>query len=879
MRKQTPLDHLDRDIQDHLDALTQENLDHGMDLTEARRAARRAFGNVSLIHQETYNVWHPVWVQQLLQDTKYAFRSLFRNRRFAGTVVFTLALAIGMNTAVFSVVEAVLIRPLPYPEANRLAWLAAFDRDYQPENDNWIEPADYTAWSKQTRAFEKTSAYGNRDLALMIHGEPSQERILSLTGDFWDLTGAEPELGRLFQPGETHAIVISDAVYQKAFHGDSSAIGQVVTVNDYPFTVVGVLSKHFHFVLPQQAFHGDEVRDIDAYIPIPTAMLNSPLMGSHEWDELAKQVGPGPTSLGVLGRLRSGVTLSLAQSEMNSIYSRVVREHSPYQQVYDQFTGWRMSLLVEKLEGGTRRALFVLTGAVIFVLLIGSANIANLILARSAARKKEIAVRIAMGAGRSRVTRQFLAESLLLSLIGGALGLLLAGAALTVMIHSWPQAIPRLNEARLDAPVVLLSIVLSCLTGLFFGFVPTVLMWGNELHAALKDNSQTSSSGKNYTQLRKSLISVEIALAIVLLTGAGLMLKSFARMIANAPGFEPENILAMRVSLAGRQYATWTAQQSYIETALDKLRAFPGVQAAGIDSETLNTTVKIEGLGSDASKGTFAAVRGVSPGYLRAMGVSLIAGQWPSDNRAFDEAIVNESFARSLSVKGTLLGRQVTGGFLNGRIVGVVADFKYSQMDAEPIPEVYTSYQLAPLMSPMTVHFFIRVDGRSTPDADGLRKVLASIDPTRPVYGVQTLQQALSDSIAPRRFNMFLMDSFASVALLMALIGIYGVVAYSVTQRTQEIGIRMAVGADRSHIVGMVLLEGAKTILLGAGTGLVAALGLTRLMSNLLYGVKPYDAMTFLSVTVLLISAAMLACAGPALRASLVNPVLALRSE
>jgi putative ABC transport system permease protein len=601
-------------------------------------------------------------------------------------------------------------------------------------------------------------------------------------------------------------------------------------------------------------------------------------MGSHQWDELTKQVGPGPTSLSVLGRLRSGVTLSLAQAEMNSIYSRIVHEHSPDRHVYDEFTGWRMSLLQEKLEGGTRRALFVLTASVIFVLLIGSANIANLILARSAARKKEIAVRVAMGAGRSRITRQYIAESLLLTLIGGALGLLLAEAALTVMIHSWPQAIPRLNEARLDAPVVLLSVVLSCLNGLLFGFVPIALMSGNELHAALKDNSQTSSSGKNHTQLRKVLISVEIALAIVLLTGAGLMLKSFARMSANAPGFEPESILTMRVSLAGGQYATWIPQQSYIETALDKLRAFPGVQAAGIDSETLNTTVKVKGLGSETSDGTFSAVRGVSPGYLRAMGVPLIAGNWPSENRALDEVIVNQSFARSLSKKGMLLGRQVTGGFLNGRIVGVVADFKYSQMDAEPIPEVYTSYQLAPLMSPMTVRFFIRVDGRSAPDADGLRKVVASIDPTQPVYGVQTLQQALSDSIAPRRFNMFLMGTFASVALLMALVGIYGVVAYSVAQRTQEIGIRMAIGADRSHIVGMVLLEGSKTILLGAGTGLVAALGLTRLMSNLLYDLKPYDAMTYFSVTALLI-AAMLACSGPALRASLVNPVLALRSE
>ncbi|WP_158820370.1 FtsX-like permease family protein, partial [Granulicella sp. S156] len=607
--------------------------------------------------------------------------------------------------------------------------------------------------------------------------------------------------------------------------------------------------------------------------------LTSPPMGTHDWDELTKQVGPGPTSLSVLGRLRAGVPLSLAQSEMSSIYSRIVAEHSADQHVYDEFTGWRMSLLQEKLEGGARRALFVLTAAVIFVLLIGSANIANLILARSAARQKEIAVRVAMGAGRSRVTRQFLAESLLLSLIGGVLGLLLAEAALMVMIHSWPQAIPRLNEARLDTPVVLLSIVLSCLTGLFFGLVPLALLWGKDLHAALKNTSQNSSSGMNHAQLRKALISVEIALAIVLLTGAGLMLKSFAQMSANAPGFEPESILTMRVSLAGGQYSTWVPQQSYIETALEKLRAFPGVQAAGIDSDTLNTTVKIEGLGSDTSDGRFSAVRAVSPGYLRAMGVSLIAGRWPSDNRALDEVIVNESFAQSLLNKGTLLGRQVTGGFLNGRIVGVVADFKYSQMDAEPTPEVYTSYQLAPLMDPMTVRFFIRVDGRSAPDAASLRKVLASIDPTQPVYGVQTLQQALSDSISPRRFNMFLMGTFAFVALLMALVGIYGVVSYSVTQRTQEIGIRMAVGAARSHIVELVLFEGSKSILLGTGIGLVAALGLTRLMSNLLYGVKPYDAMTFLSVTVLLVSAAMLACTIPALRASLIDPVLTLRSE
>jgi putative ABC transport system permease protein len=879
MHRRTPLDRLDQEIQDHLEIETRDNLDRGMDPVEARRAARLAFGNVAMVKQEAYNVWHPVWLQQLLQDTKYALRSLLRNRRFAGTVIFTLALAIGMNTAVFSVVEAVLIRPLPYPEANRLVWLAAFDRDYQAENDNHIERADYTAWRTQTRAFDRTAAYGNQDLALMIHGEPYQERVLSLTGDLWNLTGAEPELGRLFHSGETHAMVISDSVYERAFHRNPAVLGQVVTVNDFPFTIVGVLRKSFRFVLPQQAFHGDEVRDIAVYIPIPTAMLTSPPMGSQAWGELTKQVGPAPTSLDVLGRLRPEVTLSLARTEMDSIYKGIVQQHSPDRHVYDVFTGWRMSLLQEKLEGGARRALVVLSAAVVFVLLIGGANIANLLLARSASRKKEIAVRVAMGAGRSRVTRQFLSESLLLSVFGGVLGVLLAKAALTLMIRTWPQAIPRLTEARLDAPVLLLSIVLSCLTGLIFGFVPAVLLWGRDLYAALKDNPQTASGGKHRTQLRKILISVEIALAIVLLTGAGLMLKSFSRMSANAPGFKPESILTMRVSLAGKQYATWIPQESYIQTALDRLEVFPGVEASGIDSETLNTTVKVQGLVSGTSEGTFSAVRAVSLGYLRAMGVPLVAGKWPSDNRTLDEVLVNESFARSLSQKGELLGRQVNGGFLNGRIVGVVADFKYSQMDAEPIPEVYTSYQLAPLRSPMTVHFFVRVGGTSAPDANALRRVVASLDPTQPVYAVQTLQQSLSDSIAPRRFNLFLLGTFAAVALLMALVGIYGVIAYSVAERAQEIGIRMAVGADRGHIIGMVLLEGAKTTLFGVGTGLVAAFGLTRLMSSLLYDVKAYDPTTFLSVTLLLIGTAMLACAGPALRASLVNPVLALRSE
>jgi predicted permease len=879
MKRRRHLNHLDEEIREHLEAETQDNIDRGMTPTEARLAALRRFGNVTVVREETYNVWHPVWLQQVLQDARYALRALGRNRRFAGTVIFTLALAIGMNTAVFSVIEAVLLRPLPYPEPDRLVWLAAFDRGYQPENDNHIGQADYTMWSSRTNALESAAAYGNQDLPMMVFGEPSQERVASLTGKFWELTGAKVELGRLFVPGESHAMVLSHVLYERRFHGDPSTLGQVVSINGFPFIVVGVLEKGFRFILPQQSFSGDQVRDIDAYIPIPPVLLTLPPMGQQAWEDLVQQVGPAPMWLNVVARLRTGVSLAMARREMDSIYKSIVLEHSPTQHVFDRFTGWRMSLLQQKLAGSAQRALMVLLAAVLFVHLIAIANIANLLLARAAARRREIAVRAAMGAGRTRVIRQFLAESLLLSSLGCAMGLLLAHYAISMMVRLWPQAIPRLAEARLDTPILLLTLALSCFTGFVFGVAPAMFLWHSNLHDALKDNTQTSSGSTLRTRVRKVLISVELALAIVLLTGAGLMMKSFWRMNANPPGFNPESILTMRVSLAGRQYATWPEQQSYIRTVLSRLEAIPGIDAAGIVGQTLHTNVKAEGLASETPAAAFSAIRAVSIGYLRAMGVPLIAGQWPSDNQMLDEVLVNESFARSLSRKGDVVGRQVSGGFLNGRIAGIVADFKYAQMDAEPTPEVYASYELAPLTNPMSIGLFIKMNGDAAPHIEALQKLVAAVDPTQPLYDAQTLQQSLSDSIAPRRFNLFLMGVFAVSALVMALVGIYGIIACSVTQQTQEIGIRMALGADRNNIMGMVLFEGAKTTASGIVVGLLAAIGLTHLMSSLLYNVKPNDPLTFLAVSLLLIVTALLACLGPALRASLVDPMLALRNE
>jgi putative ABC transport system permease protein len=879
VKRRRPLDNLDQEIQDHLAAETQDNIDRGMGVAEARTAALRKFGNVARIREETRGVWHPVWIAQLLQDLRYALRALNRNRGFACAVILTVAIAIGMNTAVFSVVEASLLRPLPYPDADRLVWLAAFDRFYQPGDDIRVGRSEYATWGARNHAFEGTAAYGNEDLAFTYHAEPSQERVAFITGDFWELTGAKAALGSLFESGDHQTVVLSNALFARRFHSDSGVLGQTVSIQGLPFIVVGVLPRDFRFILPQQFVNGDEVRDIDAYIPIPQAILSLPAMKYQTWENVKQQLGPAPYLLNVIGRLRSRVSLADAGREMKSIHERIVLDHPPSEREYDQHRDWRLELLQKKLAGNGRRSLLVLLAAVGFVLLIACANIANLFIARAAARQSEIAVRAAMGAGRMRVIRQFLTESVLLALLGGAAGLVLARGAIVAMIRLWPQAIPRLAEASIDAPLLGFTIALSCLTGIVFGLAPARMLGRPNLHEILKGNSQTSSAGAGRMRVRQALIAVEFALAIILLTGAGLMIKSFWRMNSNPPGFKPAGILTLRISLGGKQYDEWLAKQAYITQLFDRVQSFPGVEAVGLDSMALHTNVKVEGLQPATADASFASVRAVSAGYLHAMGVPLIAGRWPTDSQMLDDCLVNESFARSVSPTGDVIGRHVAKSFLNGTIVGVVADFEYSQLDAEASPEIYTSYQLAATENPMTIRLFVRMAGDAQPDAVGLQKHIASLDPTQPVYDVQTLEQALSDSIAPRRFNLFLMGTFAASALVMALVGIYGVVSYSVAQRTREIGVRMALGADRGSILGMVMKEGMSVSIVGIVGGVVGAEGVTRLMGSLLYNVKPDDPLTFVFVGFMLTATALAACLGPAFRASLVDPILALRNE
>ncbi len=475
-----------------------------------------------------------------------------------------------------------------------------------------------------------------------------------------------------------------------------------------------------------------------------------------------------------------------------------------------------------------------------------------------------------------RLVRQCLTESVLLALLGGAAGLALTRWMLTIMIRFGSRVIPGIAQATIDARILALTLAVSLVAGVLFGLGPALAIARGNLHGALTGEGATSTSGAARLRARGSLVAAELALAIVLLAGAGLMLKSFWRMNSFPPGFELGKILVMRISLYGPQYEAWLPKDAYIRELLRRIEALPGVTAAGVQRITLNTAVKVEGAPPPPGKELFAAVQAVSPGYLRAMGVPLLKGQWPREE-SFDTFVVNEAFAREALANREPIGRHLTGSLMNGTIVGVVADFKAWQLDAEPAPQVFIPYQLPPMGR--SVGVAVRTSGNPTPIESDIRHLASSIDPTQPVYEFGTLAQELSDSVAPRRFNMLLLETFAAVAMLMALVGIYGVIAYSVSQRTHEIGIRMAMGAKPGEVIGMVVRQGMAFALVGIGLGLAAAFGLTRLMTNLLYGVRPNDLPTFAAVTMVLSMAALLACLVPARKAARVDPMTALRYE
>ena len=801
---------------------------------------------------------------QMLQDFRYAARTFRRNPGFAAVIVATFALGIGMNTAVFSVANTVLFRSLPYPDADRLVWLTNF---ITSENrDIFTLNGEYLSWKAQAQSFEKMAAYGDDDVAMVSGGTASQERIAFVTGDFWSITAAQPALGRLFGEREADELVLSWPFFQRRFGGDPRVLGTAVTLAGHAFRIAGVLRPEFQFGFPQQYIPGDEIRGIDGYIAIPPAILALPSpLPATLWEDAQRRLGPSRHAVFVVGKRKPGVPFQQANAEMQAIYTRG-RSQQP---VYARDNLLDCARLSERLGRGERRPLLVLLAAVGFVALIACANIANLLIARAASRRRETAIRAAIGAGKMQLLRQVLAESLLLAIAGGAAGLLLARLCLPFLAAIVLSGGRQLGAVPIDAQVLWFTFAVTLITGLLSGFGPAIPLWRANVYDWLKAGGDASPAGTRRLRGRGLLVAAELALAIVLLAGAGLMLKSLWRMNRKPPGFAPENILAMRITFSGPRYATWPPRQAYTEELLGRLQALPGVLAAGIDGGALTTTVRL-----GDSDGIGAVIRAVSPRYLRAIGVPLRQGAWPAESSLFG-VVVNEAFARQAG--GSVVGRRVGGSILNDTILGVVSDFKARQLDAAPLPEVYMPYERFPLIRSMRV--VLRTAGRPGALAGAVRETLAQVDGSQPAYELETLEQALADSVAPRRYQLLMLGVFAATALLLAALGIHGVMAWSVGQRIREIGVRMALGARRREILLLIVMQGMRLALIGIAAGLLAAGALTRLMTSLLYDVQPNDPATFAVVAIGMAAVALAACGAPALRAARVDPAVALRGE
>ncbi len=810
----------------------------------------------------------------LLKDLRYSFRMLLKKPGFTVIAVLALAIGIGANSAIFSVINTVLLRPLPYNNPDRL--IAVMEQSPQrgyPEMP--ISYANFADWVDQNHVFEELAAFRTDDFTLTGIGEPERVSGTRVSASLFPMLETQPLSGRVFgvaedKPGAERVVVLSYRMWQRHFGSDPNVLGQPITLDDESYTIIGIMPQSFRFPAVF-TYAGKTVNQAsDFWVPIAPALSETP-RGSH--------------SSFAIGRLKAGVTLEEARAEMAAIESRLEQQYPDENTAIES----RLLPLHEQAVAYIRPALMVLLSAVGFVLLIACTNVANLLLARAATRHKEIAIRTALGAGRLRLIRQLLTESLLLSLTGGGLGLLLAMWAVDGLAAIGPQDIPRLNEIGLDRWVLLFTFAVSVATGLIFGLVPALQASKPNLTEVLKDGARGATSSLRNNRIRSILVTTEIALSLLLLVGAGLMLRSFIRLQQVDPGFRTDNILTLNLSLSESRYPEKHQIAGFFQEAINKVRALPGVEAVGATSELplsggMSTSgFDIEGRPAPPpDEKMMAGNRAISPDYFSTMGISFIKGRDFTDmdnEKAAGVAIINQSLARLFFRDEDPIGKRVSWDAKTNQwysIVGVVSDIRHASLDEKAEPEIYLPYLQRPKPS-LTLAIRTHTDSESMLSA--VRSEIQSIDKDQPIDEAMTMNQYLSDSISQRRFNTLLLGLFATLALGLALVGIYGVMSYSVTQRTHEIGIRMALGAKTTDVLKLVVGQGLMLALAGIAAGLAASFALTRLLSDLLYEVSATDFLTFASVSVLLAIAALLASYIPARRATRVDPMVALRYE
>jgi putative ABC transport system permease protein len=812
----------------------------------------------------------------IVSDLRHGLRILLRNPGFAGTAVLLLALGIGANTAIFSVVNAVLLRPLPYQDSSRIMqiWHVPPAKSFPGLTLFSVSPANYLDWQIQNHSFEAMAAYGGARLNVGGKERPEAIQAAPVAPDFFSILRVSPVLGRSFtpdddRPGQGHVVILGNTLWREHFGSDPGIVGRNIILDGESYNVVGVMPRNFKF--PSFA---------QLWMPLAWTDERRAVRGNHNYM--------------VIGRLKPGVDIRAAKAELSAISTRL-------EQLYpEDDKGWGATMLPlrEQMVGDVRLALLVLLGAVAFVLLIACANVANLVLGKILARRKEIAVRMALGASRMAVLRQILAETVLLSVAGGALGLILARFGTILIVKFLADRLPDSTEITLDAPVLAFTVVLSLFAGILAGLLPTVRFTRSDVNEALKQGQSRGTSDAGGSRTRGLLVVCEVALSLLLLIGAGLMLRTLSQLSSVQPGFDPNHVLTLSIPVPQKKFATPAAQISFFERVLQQVRATPGVESAGVidnlpmDNGGSHQPVSIEGQPvlpmADQPE---VDVRLISPGYLTTLRVPLLRGRDISDSDVASRTpvvLISESMAKRFWPNEDPLGKHLTLTFFPNvarEVVGIVGDVKLDSLDeTRPVATVY--WPLDQVVAPPTeawrsfgMSLAVRTSGNPTSVVSGVTSAVHQVDPESPVVDVIGMSDLVSKSLSPQRSNLSLLAAFAGLALVLTAVGIYSVLSYTVRRRIREIGIRMALGASHSDVLGMVIVDGMKPILLGVAIGFAAALALGRVVSSLLYGVQATDPLTFAMVVLLLVTVGLLATVVPAYRATRVEPIRTLREE
>jgi len=878
------------EIEAHIQLETERLQEQGLSYEDARTAARRSFGNVTNTQEHFYESSHLLWWDNFWQDIRYAARMLRKSPGFAAIAILTIALGIGATTAIFSVVDATLLHPLPYPHPEQLVTITD-DLPGVGARDVGISVPEWHDFQR-SGIFQYVSALGGGDTNLTGASEPARIRLLTIPPNYFALLDVKPRLGRSFDPedqtpGFNLEVLISDGLWKRAFGSDPHILGKSVRLDNDLYRVVGVMPPGFHDPGATAEESNTDVWAAAGFAgpPAPPPQRNLRILP------------------GAIARIAPGLTIAAAQSRLDALVASLQKE---YPDDYPLQSAWQVRLvpLAETVVGNVRQSLILLLGAVGLVLLIGCVNVANLLLARASARGREMAVRQALGAARTRLIRQLLTESVLLSLLGGIVGLAILFCAKGFLLQIMPDSLPRLNEVSINWSVLLFALAASLVAGMIFGLAPALHAGRVDLIPMLKQEARGSTCSGEQARTRRVLMVTEFALSLVLMIAAGLLLRSFWDLLNVRPGFNPQSVMAVRTWLPVPNdpdsdiYKTSAQEAPFVREILRRGRTLPGVEEVAVgdiaavplghDRNDLNPfSLILEGRENQSDQPPLVNATEVTPSYFHLIGMTLQRGRFLSetDNETAPAvAVINEAFARTYWPNDDAVGKHLKLNNARGTttkpswttVVGVIADARTESLAESSVPQIYVSvYQDRP--KDLAIFLRGRLDSAATPAE--LREQIQLINPELPVFGARMLKDVVTASLSERRFSMEMVGLFALTALLLAGLGIYGVISYLVSERTHEIGIRLTLGAQSRNILRMVLRQGLGLAIAGAAVGLVCALIVSHLMAGLLYGVRPTDPLTFAGVALLLIGVALLACYIPARRAIRVDPLVALRHE